>query len=387
MIRKDGSVRYGELSVSLTKDKEGNITGFKGIGKDVTERIEYERELQYLSMHDQLTGIYNRAYFEVELKRLESSRDFPVTIISADLDGLKLINDTMGHDAGDRMLVNCAAVLKSALRKSDLLARVGGDEFAAILPRTDRERGEKIIRRMRNKIAGYNSRNKDLPLGISLGVATADEAVGTLKNLYKKADDMMYRDKLYRSSSSRGKIVQSLLAALAERDYITEGHARRLERLCRAVGEKVNLSSHRLADLALLAQVHDLGKVGIPDNILFKPGPLTAEEWEIMQGHPEKGYRIATSSPDLAGIADFILKHHERWDGSGYPLGLRGEEIPIECRIMAIVDAYDAMTSQRPYNKAMTAEEAVNELKANAGSQFDPQLVKIFLSVLKEDTN
>ncbi len=384
MVRKDGSCFYGEISIALLKDREGYVKGFKGIGKDVTDRIEHENRLKYLSMHDQLTGIYNRAYFETELSRHDRGRDYPVTIISADLDGLKLVNDTIGHDAGDRLLQGCAMVLKEVLRGSDVLARVGGDEFSAILPRMGKRDGENVVRRIREGINDYNLENEELPLGLSVGVATAEKEDMSLKELFKRADDMMYRDKLYSSRSSRSMIVQSLLAALAERDYITEGHARRLEELCRAVGERIELSSHQLADLALLAQVHDLGKVGIPDTILFKPGPLTDEEWEVMRGHPEKGYRIASSSTDLAGVAELILKHHERWDGEGYPLGLKGKEIPVECRILAIVDAFDAMTSQRPYNRTKTPGEAVEEIKENAGSQFDPFLVEVFFVALKD---
>ena len=383
MIRRDGSSFFCEISITLRKNKQGEITGFKGIGKDVSERIEYEKKLEYLGMHDQLTGIYNRAFFETELKRLNGSREYPITIISADLDGLKLINDTMGHDAGDHMLQGCAAVMSYSLREADILARVGGDEFSAILLRTGRESGEKVVRRIREKIEQYNRENEALPLGISVGVATAEKDDLSLKELFKRADDRMYRDKLYSSKSSRNRIVKSLLAALAERDYLTGGHARRLEEHCRAMGEKVGLTSDQMADLALLAQVHDLGKVGIPDSILFKPGPLNEEEWEVMRGHPEKGYRIATSSPDLAGVAELILKHHERWDGKGYPLRLKGEEIPLECRILAIVDAFDAMTHNRPYDRVRSDAEAVKELEDKAGTQFDPELVPIFISILE----
>jgi HD-GYP domain-containing protein (c-di-GMP phosphodiesterase class II) len=176
------------------------------------------------------------------------------------------------------------------------------------------------------------------------------------------------------------------MAALEERDFITSGHAHRLEDLCVRLGRQVKLSSSQLSDLNLLAQVHDLGKVGIPDNILFKPGPLNDQEWEIMQQHPEKGYRIAQSTSDLAGIADLILKHHERWDGKGYPLGLAGDEIPIECRILAIADSFDAMTNDRPYRKAISVEESLEELKQCAGSQFDPELVDIFVHMMCGNT-
>ena len=384
MFCKDGAIVYGELSISLVKNKEGCITGFKGIGRDVTESKQYEQGLEYLSLYDQLTGIYNRSFFEAELNRLNNGREYPVTIIYADLDGLKLVNDTMGHDAGDKILQDCACVLKNSLRQSDLLARVGGDEFSAILARTNHETGKQIIRRIKENIEQYNRDKEWLPLGISLGIATAEKQEDSLRDLFKHADDMMYRDKLYSGSSSRGKIIQSLLTALAEIDYISGGHVRRLEDLCRAIGEKIGLSLQQIDKLTLLAQVHDLGKVGIPHHILFKPSPLNEEEWEIMCRHPGKGYRIASSSPELPAVADLILKHHECWDGSGYPLGLSSTLIPVECRILAIVDAFDVMTNKRSYNNVKTVEEAVQELEDNAGSQFDPHLVPVFLSVLEE---
>lgn len=384
MIKKDRSDTYGELSLSLVKDKDGNLIGFRGVGRDVTERKQYEDQLKYLSLHDQLTGLYNRVYFENELERLSSSREFPVTIISIDLDGLKLVNDTVGHEQGDRLLIACAQALREVFRGSDVLARVGGDEFVALLPQTGAHTGEVIAGRIESHIDDYNSKNKNqLPLSISLGMATAENNSKLLQDTYKEADDLMYRAKLHKGVDARSQIIQSLMAALGERDFITEGHARRLEELCCKVGEKVNLTKKQLSDLSLLSQVHDLGKVGIPDSILFKEGSLTDEEWDIMKQHSEKGYRIASSSNDLSGIAEFILKHHERWDGSGYPLGLKGEDIPIECRILAIVDAYDAMTNDRPYREAIDKKLAIKELEINAGNQFDPFLVNIFLMVIR----
>jgi diguanylate cyclase (GGDEF)-like protein len=339
-------------------------------------------QLKYLSLHDQLTGLFNRTFFEAELKRLNHSRYYPVTIISADLDGLKLVNDTMGHDRGDQLLKSTADILTKSLRGSDILCRIGGDEFAAILPQTDAETAETLSIRIRATLNQLNKSEGGIPLDISLGVATTKTSETSLSELYKQADDLMYKDKLYRNASNRNRIVQTLLAALSERDYIAEGHAQRLAKFCQIMGRKLNLASGQLADLSLLAQVHDLGKVGIPDSILYKEGPLLEEEMVVMQRHPGIGYRIAMTSPDLASVADLILKHHEKWDGSGYPLGLKGEEIPVECRILSIIDAFDAITQDRPYRKSRSRQEAVEEIKKHAGIQFDPVLVKLFIDIL-----
>jgi HD-GYP domain-containing protein (c-di-GMP phosphodiesterase class II) len=189
----------------------------------------------------------------------------------------------------------------------------------------------------------------------------------------------MYREKMHRDRSTRSSTVQALMKALEARDFITEGHSDRLQQLVVSMAQELNLPEETINDLCLLAQFHDLGKVGISDDILFKPGPLTAEERKEMQRHSEIGKRIAQSVPDLEIIADWILKHHEWWNGQGYPLGLQGEAIPLPCRILAIADAYDAMTEERPYRKALSHREAVEELRRCAGQQFDPHLVEIFL--------
>ncbi len=375
-----GKGAYLWSSASRLHDASGNIAGAIESIRDITGRKRYEEQLKYLSLHDHLTGLYNWAFFEAEMLRLNNGREYPVTIISADVDNLKLINDTLGHDRGDELLKACATVLKQSLRKSDILARIGGDEFAAILPRTDEKTGAEIARRINLYTNLYNNQRTDLHLSISTGAATAETGEVSLVETLKKSDDLMYRKKFHHSA--RSQIVDTLLAALAERDYTAGGHARRLAELCLALGRKLGLSSRQLSDLALLAQVHDLGKVGIPDGILLKKGPLSKEEWDIMRRHPEKSYRIAVASPDLSGIAESILKHHERWDGNGYPMGLKGEEIPMECRVLAIADAFDAMTGDRLYRKAMSKEEAVKELKRCSGTQFDPELVDIFVSLL-----
>ena len=370
----------------VTRTSDGKPLMMFGTLTDITKRKQTEERLKYLSFHDQLTGVYNRAYLENEMKRLNKSREYPVAIISIDVDGLKLVNDAHGHEFGDKLLIQCVALLQETLRKSDILARYGGDEFVAFLPRTDYQTGSKIVARIREKIEKHNLQKQDqLPLSFSMGMAIAEDAEKEIASAFKEADDLMYLDKMKKDVSARSQIIRSLMATMKERAFIKNGHFHRLENLCRLVGEKVQLSAKQLSDLALLAQVHDLGKVGIPDHILFKPSPLTEEEWKIMRKHPENGNRIARASIDLAEIADLILKHRERWDGKGYPLGLKGREIPIECRILAIVDAYDAMINYRPYRKAMSIAEAKKEITTCAGTQFDPDLVEVFLEVLDSD--
>lgn len=369
------------VTASPVKDEMGNVTGAVEAVLDITERKSYEEQLKYLSLHDSLTGLYNRAFFQEELKRFSTGRDYPITVMVADLDGLKLVNDTFGHAKGDEMLKACAAVLAASLRRSDILARVGGDEFAALFPNTDEKTGEDIISRISSRIDDYNKEHPELPLHVSTGFATCRSSEESLEDSLKQADELMYRNKLLRGAGMRNRIVDALLEDLKKKDFGFSGHAERLKELCLRVGEKLALSPRQMADLALLAQVHDLGKVGVPDAILSKKEPLTGEEWEILKKHPEKGYRIAMACPELAGVADLILKHHERWDGNGYPLGLAGEEIPLECRILSIADAFDTMTGGRPYRQPRSKEDALEELVRCAGSQFDPRLVDVFVSL------
>lgn len=340
-----------------------------------------------MSFHDSLTGLYNRAFFVEEMNRLSNSREHPITVISADLDKLKLINDTMGHSKGDELLKACAEVLASSLRGSDILVRVGGDEFAVLLPQTDDKTGAEITRRIQANVDSYNRSNPDLPMSITSGLASASSNKIHLEETYKEANDLMLRNKLAHRTNTDQNLIELMIKALDEKDYLAYGHADRLSRWCVSMGEKLALSNNQLNTLKILARIHDLGKVAVPDKILFKKEALNNKEWENIRQHPEKGSNIAITSSEYSRLANLIHTHHERWDGSGYPSGLKGEEIPIEGRILAIADAFDVMTSNRPYREAFSKEEAIKELKACAGKEFDPELVQAFLKVIEDEQN
>lgn len=380
--RKDGSlVDVSILGYPIVV--EGNQIGIFGIYNDITERKQAEDRLKYVSLHDSLTGLYNRAYFEEEMRRLGSGRYAPVSIIVCDVDGLKLVNDALGHEVGDTLLLAASKVISDSFRDGDVVARIGGDEFAVLLPNCPFPAVKTACNKIRANIERYNQEHPKLPLSISIGCASGDGSK-SMSTLFKEADNEMYREKLQRGRSTRSTIVQALIESYEARDFVSDGHVERLQRLVSELGRSIGLSDAHIADLCLLAQFHDIGKVGIPDRILFKPGPLTQDERREMQRHCEIGHRIALSSPDLAPIADWILKHQEWWNGMGYPLGLKGEDICLVCRILSIADAYDAMTNDRPYRKAMSHEEAVAELKKYAGIQFDPELVPRFIEIIEE---
>ena len=368
-----------------TKDILLSIASIPGMNKsvasllDITHRIRVEEKLRHQSFHDALSGLYNRNFFEEEMRRLQDGRYAPVGIIICDLDGLKFVNDTMGHESGDQVIMSTARLLRANFRSSDIIARIGGDEFAILLTGTDQDIMQNLVQRLRRSIDDLNSREKEVHLSLSIGFALSHEKPTNMQALFKEADNRMYREKMHRDRSTRSVTVQALMKTLEARDFITEGHSDRLQQLVVDMAQELNLPEETINDLRLLAQFHDLGKVGISDDILFKPGSLTAEERKEMQRHCEIGQRIAQSVPDLEIIADWILKHHEWWNGQGYPLGLQGEDIPLPCRILAIADAYDAMTEERPYRNALSHREAVEELRRCAGQQFDPSLVDIFL--------
>jgi len=381
VLDKKGGVKYLRASTRplIVRDE---LVGLAGILSDITKWKGTEKEIILSSYKDRLTGLYNRGYFEEEVKRLDTPRQLPLSIILGDVNSLKLVNDVFGHTAGDKLLAKVAFVLQQCCRKEDVIARLGGDEFGIFLPKTPYQETIGIINRI--KTACCNGDLFPIKLSIALGAVTKETSSQDLHVLRKEAEDRMYRDKLMESKGVRTSIISSMRQILFEKKDETEDHTRRVKQWATQVGLRLGLPSHLLDELALFATLHDIGKVTIPEKISQKPNKLSLEEWNIVRRHPEIGYRIAASCPELAGVAEAILCHHEWWDGTGYPRGLKGEKIPFLPRILSIVDAYDVMTHGRPSRKPMSRETALDEIKRGAETQFDPKLVDIFLNVVSD---
>jgi len=345
--------------------------------RDVSERKRLEQKLEYLSYNDVLTGLYNRRFFEEELKRLNVPRNLPLTLVMADVNGLKLINDSFGHAMGDELLKKVGEVIIEACRSDDIVARLGGDEFVILLPKTDINETEEIVKRI--KAQALKEKVGSIEISISFGWESKNNEEEDIQEVLKKAEDYMYKKKLFEGPSMRGKTINAIINTLHEKNKREEQHSHRVSVLCNSIGEALGLADGKIEELKTVGLLHDIGKIAIEESTLNKQGILSEVEWEEIKRHPEIGYRILSTVNDMSEMAEYVLCHHERWDGTGYPKGLKEGEIPFESRIIAIADAYDAMTSERSYRSALPKEVAVEKLQKNSGIQFDPKIVKVFI--------
>ena len=381
VICKNGEIKWIHDENYFVYDGEGNPEKIRGIMRDITERKEKEKELKYKTFHDELTGLYNRKFLAEEVKRFDTDKHLPISIIMVDINGLKIINNTYGHEKGDRILKKAAEILERIIREKDLLVRYGGDEFVILMPRTSNETAHDIYEKIEQK--SQETSEDEFPVTMGLGIATKTESEEKLKDILKQADENMLQHKLVDDKSSKNRLVQGLLNTLGAKSDETKEHAMRMTQLAHRLGERMGITNSELNRLSLLATLHDIGKTNIPEEVLTKPGDLTEEEWQMIQEHPKRGYKIASASEEFAVIAEEVLSHHERWDGKGYPRGLKGENIPYLARIISIVDAFDVMTNGRPYKEPMSREEALAEIEDCAGSQFDPRLAREFVEMVK----
>ncbi len=387
LIHRSGELVYFAIIGRIGYDENGALMQTYCILQDITEQKQVEADLLFANDHDGLTGLYNRRYLEQELAHLQAQAQYPISVIIGDLDGLRMINDAFGHTRGDQLICLTGEMLSQCARPGDVVSRVGGDEYMLLLPNTDATSAHAMMQKISEAFQTYNDRVAESALGvyISLGYGTMDSPADTYQDALRVAEDYMYQRKVLVDKSPHSSILKSITMAMQERSFETESHAERLVQITRHIGVAMGLEEQDLDHLHMLSKLHDIGKVGIADGVLNKAGPLTAEEWVEMKKHPEIGYRITSALPTLTVVAEAVLSHHERWDGGGYPRGLVAEQIPLPARILAVADAYDAMTEQRPYRAPLTHEAALAEIARCAGSQFDPEVAQVFLGLARDE--
>ena len=450
-LRKNGSRFWSEGSVQAVRDETGNAVGFAKVCRDISERRRHEQELQAardrliekniqleaLSVTDSLTGLKNHRAFQERLEmEMERANRYgtSLSVLMMDVDHFKSFNDTYGHPTGDAALRKVANVLAATARTIDFVARLGGEEFAAVLSETDAESATITAERFRAAIEAANWNER--PVTTSFGVATLSATTPNAIDLLSEADAALYRSK-WRGRNCVTHIADPLdiaevveekrlepyadmvldmldiqrdsLAAATERinkslcqsydttvrswsrifglqDRETQGHSERVTettvRLARAAG----MNEEGVLYVKWGALLHDIGKIGLPQSVLHNPGELTDEEWETVRRHPALGYELLAPILFLGPALDIPRYHHEKWDGSGYPSGLKGEEIPLSARLFTVVDVYDALRSDRPYRKAWPEEQVRKHLRIHAGTHFDPHAVRLFLSMLEGET-
>ncbi|MGV8905448.1 MAG: HD domain-containing phosphohydrolase [Acetobacterium sp.] len=373
---KKGDFVWVELSTRYRYSVDGDIE-IVCVSRNSSERKKAEKERNYAIYHDYLTDLYNRRFYEEALVKLDTKINLPITLVMSDVNGLKLINDSFGHTMGDELLKKAAELIKIGCRTNDIAARLGGDEFVIILPKTSAFEAAQIIKSIKSNVS--NEKVGAFKLSISFGQGTKNLEQENIQGIFKDAEDEMYRHKLYESASIRSKTIDLIMNTLYEKSRREMMHSKRVCKLCKGIATKMNFDQDAINQIMIAGLIHDIGKMGVEENILNKSGILNADEWKEIRKHPETGYRILSSVNEFSEMAKYVLEHHERWDGNGYPKGLKGTEISLQARIIGIADAYDAMTSDRSYRKGLSKEEAIKEIKLNSGTQFDPEIVKVFL--------
>lgn len=374
-----------EYNITPLLGKHGLFEGSVLVFRDFTEKQARMDRVEYLGYHDNLTGLYNRRFLEEEMNRLDTVRNLPISLIMGDVNGLKLMNDVFGHESGDQLLKEVAESLKNACRNDEIISRQGGDEFVILLPRAGEEVAREIVDRIKENLA--EKQIHQLELSVSFGIGVKTTSGENLQETLNLAEEAMYRQKLFDSPKAKEKALDRIIRMYQEKNDLEGVRVERLAQIADLMADALGFQGERRELLRQAGFLHDIGKIAIDSSTFIKEGKLSSQDWQNVQRHSEIGYRILSTVGELAGMAEYVLYHHEKWDGQGYPKGLKGDDIPLEARILAIMDAYEAMTSHRPYRGPLPEKEALEELEKHAGTQFDPELVRIFIENWKKGSD
>lgn len=364
----------------LEKEVKRRTSELEDINRSLQEKQE---NIIYLSYHDQLTGLFNRRYFEESLHRSDNSHNLPISIIMIDMNGLKLINDAFGHKLGDTYLRMIGSFITRNLRSDDIAARLGGDEFVILLPHTNEAEVEEIASRIHTSIeeADYEL----VPLSVSFGHSTKNYRHQSLIDVQSKADEIMYQNKLMLSQEFKKTAIKHIINHLRQEYPHEDLHANKVRDLSMQMGQALSLPPNEQAQLGQAAYMHDIGKIALPKELMDKTEALTPDEYDVLKRHPEIGYRILSSTDETAVIAETVLYHHENWDGTGYPKGIAGENIPLMSRILRVSESYITMTTAQPFSEPMPQETALQEMSRNKGIKFQPELVDLLFRLESSD--
>lgn len=375
--RGNGDV-FIELSAAPITGSNNEITGAVVIFKDITRRREEMKNIEDLSYRDALTGVYNRRYLDKYVKNLKDSASIPLSVMVVDVNGLKITNDAYGHSVGDQLLKEVPKIIKKVIRQEDMIFRTGGDEFVVLLPKSDIAQAKSLKKRIVSLAS--KSKKGSISVSLAIGYSVMREMDEDFNDVFTEADNNMYRNKLKYGRTIKRKTVDKLLNKLNENNQELFRHNNEVTGYAEKLGVALGLEPNEIDNLKQAASLHDIGKVMVPKDILRKTAKLSEKEHNQIRKHSEIGYQLLKEVDDYKHLAEIVLSHHEWYNGAGYPRKLKGEEIPLHSRIIAVADSYETMIGQRGYKCSVTKEEAINELRSCSGTQFDPKLVEVFVS-------
>ncbi len=384
LISKQGKRYHIEDSAAPIPDGQDPLAGVVLVFRDVTEKKERIKEIEHLGYHDSLTGLYNRRFFEKEMRRLDTEENLPVSIIMGDVNNLKLTNDIFGHGAGDELLKKVAKAMRQVCRGNDIIARYGGDEFAILLPKTSHEEAGSIASRIKNEVIRHQVNG--FGCNISIAHDTKCEEGDSIIRRLDNAETGMYSAKTLEQTHIERRELDAIVSLLYSKNQGDRRHALNVSLFCGKIGAALDLPRAQVQQLEKAGQLHDLGRIVLDPTLLKKilqGSSLNVQEKKEVEQHPLVGYRILNFFDETVELAEAVLAHHEHWDGTGYPRGLKGKEIPLFARIIAVADTYERIANRSEGEELDGRKLAIRVIEDGAGSKFDPEIVEICLEMFR----